>query len=433
MANIVVIGAGLGGLPTVYELRHLLPKKHRVILISEHSQFTFIPGLIRVALNLHSLEEIQLDLAKTVIPKGIEFINGRVTKLDPENQVIEAGEERIDYDYLAIATGASLAFDVISGLGPHGGYTQSVCTASHALEAKEKWLKYLENPGDLVVGAMPGAGCFGPAYEFLMMADWELRKRGLRNQVNLTYITPEPYGGHLGVGEVKNAQELTQDLLKEKGIKVITNAEITEVELETITLADGQKIPFKYSMILPAFRGAKFLQNLPQIANSKGFVPILPTYCHPEFKNIYALGVAVELAQPEQTKVSIGMPKSAAMTEAMATAVAHNIAVDLKVLNAPKQIPTLESVCLAEYGDTGIVYVAIPVIPDPVTGKRRNSYAIKGVWVNVAKAALEGYFLLKMKWGLGMPWFERLGLRILFQVNISEAYEDSPESEIVSA
>jgi sulfide:quinone oxidoreductase len=144
------------------------------------------------------------------------------------------------------------------------------------------------------------------------------------------------------------------------------------------------------------------------------------------------LGVAVELAQPEKTKVPIGMPKSAAMTEAMATAVAHNIAVDLKVLNAPKQIPTLESVCLAEYGDTGIVYVAIPVIPDPVTGKRRNSYAIKGTWVNVAKAALEGYFLLKMKWGLGMPWFERLGLRILFQVNISEAYEDSPESQIVS-
>ncbi len=53
MANVVVIGAGLGELPAVYELRHILSKKHRVILISEHPQFTFITGLIRVALNLN--------------------------------------------------------------------------------------------------------------------------------------------------------------------------------------------------------------------------------------------------------------------------------------------------------------------------------------------------------------------------------------------
>jgi sulfide:quinone oxidoreductase len=59
MANVVVIGGELGGLPATYELRYLLPKEHRVILISEHLQFTFIPGLIRVALNLNSLDEIQ--------------------------------------------------------------------------------------------------------------------------------------------------------------------------------------------------------------------------------------------------------------------------------------------------------------------------------------------------------------------------------------
>jgi sulfide:quinone oxidoreductase len=214
---------------------------------------------------------------------------------------------------------------------------------------------------------------------------------------------------------------------------VIENAEITGVDSEAIALADGQKIPFQYAMILPAFRGAKFLQNLPSIANHRGFVPILPTYRHPKFENIYALGVTVELEQPDKTKVPIGFPKSGAMTEAMATAVAHNIAVDLGVLKEPKQTPTLESICIAEYGDTGIVYVAIPVIPDPVTGKRRNSYALRGAWVNLAKSAFEGYFLLKMKWGLGMPWFERLGLLMLFQVNISEAYEGSKESQIVSA
>jgi sulfide:quinone oxidoreductase len=427
------VGAGLGGLPATYELRNLLPKEHRVVLISEHPEFTFIPGLIRVALDLNPLEEVQLDLAKTVTSKGIEFINAKVTKLEPANKLIQAGEKTLHYDYLAIATGASLAFDAIEGLGPHEGYTQSVCVASHAEQAREKWLEYLKNPGDLVVGAMPGAGCFGPAYEFLLMADWVLRKKGLRGKVNLTYVTPEPYAGHLGVGEVKNSRELTEDLLREKGVKVIDNTEIVKVEPDQVILGDGQKVPFKYAMILPAFRGAKFLQNLPEVANEKGFVPILPTYRHPSHKNIYALGVTVQLDQPDKTKVPIGLPKSGAMTEAMATAVAHNIAVDLGVLNAAKQTPTLESVCLAEYGDTGIVYVAIPVIPDPITGKRRNSYALKGAWVNVGKALLENYFLLKMKWGLGMPWFERLGLKMLFQVNITEELNTTQTEEIVSA
>jgi sulfide:quinone oxidoreductase len=421
MATVVVVGAGLGGLPAVYELRHLLPKEHRVVLISEHPEFTFIPGLIRVALDLNPLEEIQLDLEKTVTPKGIEFINAKVTKLNPEENLLQAGDKTLHYDYLAIATGASFAFDVIEGLGPHGGYTQSVCTADHAVQARQQWLEFLDHPGDLVVGAMSGAGCFGPAYEFIMMADWILRKKGLRDKVNLTYITPEPYAGHLGVGDVKNSKELTEGLLIEKGIKVIENADIVKVEPDQVILADGQQIPFKYSMILPAFRGAKFLQDLPQIATAKGFIPVLSTYRHSQIKNIYALGVSVHLDQPDQTKVPIGLPKSGAMTEAMATAVAHNIAVDLGVLNVPKQTPTLESVCLAEYGDTGIVYVAIPVIPNPLTNTRRNSYALKGSWVNTGKAILEYYFLLKMKYGLGMPWFERLGLRILFQVNITES------------
>jgi sulfide:quinone oxidoreductase len=67
-----------------------------------------------------------------------------------------------------------------------------------------------------------------------------------------------------------------------------------------------------------------------------------------------------------------------------------------------------------------------------ITGKRRNSYALEGAWIKLAKAAFEGYFMLKMKWGLGMPWFERLGLLMMFQVNISEAYEGSKESQIVS-
>jgi sulfide:quinone oxidoreductase len=265
---------------------------------------------------------------------------------------------------------------------------------------------------------MPGTGCFAPAYEFILMADWELRRRGLRDRVSLTYVTPEPYAGHLGVGNVKNAKELTQALMQERDIEIIENSAIVAFQPDFVQLAEGRQLPFKYSMVLPAFRGVKFLRETPGFTNSKGFISTLPTGQHCEYDSIYALGVSVHLEQPDKTPIPIESPKSGQMTEAMATAVAHNIAVKLGSIQSPLMIPTLEALCFAEFGNTGIAYIAAPVLPDPKTGKRRYSYAVRGRWVKWVKIAFEEYFMTKMRWGVGMPWFEKLGLKILFGLSL---------------
>lgn len=431
MANVVVVGAGLGGLPTAYELRHLLPSQHTVTLISEHPQFTFIPALVRVALDLDPLHHFQLELSQLAQRHQIELVNSKVTALDPQAKriTVENGST-IDYDYVAIASGPSFAFDQIPGLGPDGGYTHSICSASHALAARDAWRKFLENPGSLVVGAAPDAGCFGPAYEFVLMAEWILRRRGLRNQASITLITPEPYPGHQGVSGVKNARELTEKLLRKRGIEIVDNAAITAIDADTITLDDARQWPHDYAMILPAFRGVKFIQDTPKLGNEKGFIPVLPTYQHPHFPEIYALGVCVDLAQPEKSRVPIGLPKSGQMTEAMGMAVAHNIAVRLGAIQVQPQVPTLEAICFAEYGDTGILYVAAPVLPDPTTGQRRYSYAVQGQWVVWSKLAFERYFMNKMRMGIAVPWVERLGLKVLFGVDLVKSQSTSQSSSI---
>lgn len=419
MADVVIIGAGLGGLPTAYELRHLLPSHHTVTLISDQPKFTFIPGLVRVALDLDPVDHFQLDLNPLAEQHGVVLVNSKVIALDPHaKQITVENGQTIDYDYAVIATGPGFAFDQVPGLGPHGGYTHSICSASHAVEARDAWLKFLDNPGSLVVGAAPGAGCFGPAYEFVLMADWILRRKGLRDKASLTLVTPEPYAGHLGVKGVKNARELTEALLREHNIDVIDNAAITAIDTNTITLDDGRTISHQYAMILPAFRGVKFILDAPGLGNEKGFIPILPTQQHPRFPNIYALGVSVDLAQPDKPRVPIGMPKSGQMTEAMGMAVAHNIAVELGAIQAPLTLPTLEAICFAEFGDTGILYVAVPVLPDPVTQQRRYAYAVRGKWVVWAKAVFEQYFMTKMRRGAAVPWYERLGLKALFGVDL---------------
>ncbi len=431
MANVVVVGAGLAGLPAAYELRHFLPMQHTVTLVSSESQFTFIPGLIQVALDLKPLKHVQLDLERLCRRHGLNWLSGAVTALDPVGRTLTVeGQGSLPYDYLAIATGASLAFDLVPGLGPDNGYTQSVCTPHHALAAREAWLKFLENPGPLVVGAAPGAGCFGPAYEFALMAEHELRRRGLRDRVAITYVTPEPYVGHLGVSKVKNAETLTAELMKKRGVEVITNAVIQSVEPGQILLSDGQQLPFQYSMILPAFRGVGFVRAVPDLGDDKGFIPVLPTQRHPKFPEIYAAGVSIKLAQPDQTLVPIGLPKSGQMAEAMATAVAHNIAVELGALQDSLVIPTLDALCFAEFGDTGIAYIAAPVLPDPKTGKRKNSYAVRGAWIVWVKAAFEEYFMAKMRLGVGMPWYERLGLKTLFGLKLLKSVASHEQTTV---
>ncbi len=420
MARVVVIGAGLGGLPSAYELRHVLPREHQVTLISNQPNFTFVPSLPWVALGLKSLESIQLDLAKTVTKHGIEFIHAAVTAIDPRSQQItiseigsqDQGDRILDYDYAVIATGPELAMDALKGLGPEVGYTQSICNPHHALLAGEAWQKFLVNLGPIVVGASPGASCFGPAYEFAFLIHDQLKKRGLRAQVPITFITAEPYAGHLGIGGMASSRWLMRKFMADREIELMENTAIARFEPEAVHLEDGRVIPSKFTMVLPPFRGPKFLREVEGLTDAKGFIPVLPTYRHPKFESIYAVGVVTQLKAVEQTPIPTGAPKVGLMSEEMALAVAHNIALELGVLSGKQIKPTLQAVCFADFGNTGALFLADPLLPD-ASGHRHRALIYHGIWVPWMKAGFEKYFLMKMRLGWTIPWLEHWGFRAI--------------------
>jgi sulfide:quinone oxidoreductase len=139
---------------------------------------------------------------------------------------------------------------------------------------------------------------------------------------------------------------------------------------------------------------------------------VLPTYRHPNFDSVYSVGVVTQLKPVEPTPIPIGVPKVGQMIEEMAMTVAHNIALDLGAISGLPITPTLQAICFADFGDSGALFLADPLLPDR-EGHRHRAFTTKGLWVSWAKAAFEKYFMDKMRVGWTMPWFERIGLRAI--------------------
>jgi sulfide:quinone oxidoreductase len=428
MAHIVIMGAGLGGMPAAYELREKLPREHRITVVSAVDYFQFVPSNPWVAVGWRSRDDIVLKVAPLLERKAIAFIAQAVQQIDaPANRLTLADGHTLDYDYLVITTGPKLSFAEVPGAGPvafgGGGFTHSVCSVDHAEAFWADYQGFLENPGPVIVGAMPMASCFGPAYEFAFILDADLRKRKLRHKVPITFVTSEPYIGHLGLGGVGDSKSMMESEMRGHDMKWITNAKTTRVEDGKlfVTQVDDlgkdykeHELPFKLAMMLPAFKGVDAVAAVPNLCNPRGFVLIDEFQRSKAFRNIFAAGVCVAIPPVEVTPVPTGAPKTGYMIETMVSAIAHNIHDELAGQPATAQ-GTWNAICLADMGDTGAAFVALPQIPP-----RNVNWFKKGKWVHLAKIAFEKYFLAKMKSGNAEPVYEKYVLKLLGIVRLTD-------------
>lgn len=416
MAHIVVLGGGIGGVSCAYELKSAVRKDDRITLVSNKAFFQFTPSNPWVAVNWRTKSDITIDLASVMPRHGIAFSAAGATRVHPTENRVELGDgSSLTYDYLVVATGPELAFDEIEGLGPERN-TQSVCDVDHAGGASQRWEAFCKDPGPIVVGAVQGASCFGPAYEFAMIMDSDLRRRRIRDKVPMTFVTAEPYIGHLGVGGVGDTKGLLESAMRQRHIKWITNAKVDKVEADKMAVTevdeDGKAkkahdLPFKYAMMIPAFRGIAALRGVEGLANPRGFVIVDKHQRNPAFPNVFGVGVCIAIAPLEQTPVAVGVPKTGFMIESMVTATALNIG-QLVRDQAATHEATWNAICLADFGDTGVAFVAMPQNPP-----RNVNWASSGKWVHVAKVAFEKYFLHKVRSGTSEPYYERAVMKLL--------------------
>ena len=416
MAHVVIIGAGLGGVPCAYQMCKRLGKTHRVTLIGSSAYFEFTPSNPWVAVGWRDRAQTRVELREPLTAKGIDWMEQPVASIDAERSTLTLIDGRtLDYDYLVITTGPKLAFEEVPGLGPDG-HTQSICTQEHAVRAWESYQQFLEQPGPIVIGAAQGASCFGPAYEFAMIVDADLRKRKLRDRVPITFVTSEPYIGHMGLGGVGDSKGLMESELRQRHIKWITNAKVSAVGEGSMTVIehaeDGKpkkehELGFRFAMVLPAFKGVDAVASVPGLCNPRGFVLIDPYQRSPKYRNIFSAGVCVAIPPVEATPVPTGAPKTGYMIESMVSAICENVAAELEGRPAEAQA-TWNAVCLADFGDTGAAFVALPQIPP-----RNVTWTKVGKWVHLGKVAFEKYFLRKVRTGSITPIYERYVLKVL--------------------
>ena len=416
MAHVVVLGAGLGGTIMAYEMKDQLGPDDRLTVVNKGSKYSFVPSNPWVAVGWRQPEEIEVDLEKAFGKRGIALEPGGARRIHPAENRIELEDGRsLDYDYLIIATGPELAFDEIEGFGPEN-FTQSVCHVDHASQAAAAVEKLKKNPGPVVIGAVQGASCFGPAYEFLFILETALRRARIRDRVPMTFVTSEPYIGHLGLDGVGDTKGLLESAMRDKHIKWITNARVKKVEEGALHIdevgEDGQvkketALPMAFTMMLPAFRGVDAVKDIEGLTNPRGFILVDEHQQNQTFRNVFSVGVCVAIPPMGPTPVPVGVPKTGFMIESMVTATAHNISNLIKG-GKPDARGTWNAVCLADFGDGGIAFVAQPQLPP-----RNVNWSSQGKWVHAAKIGFEKYFLHKIRSGTSEPFYEKLALKAL--------------------
>jgi len=416
MARVVILGAGLGGVIMAYELRERLGREHEVAVVNKGTRYSFVPSNPWVAVGWRERAGVEVDLAPVFARRNILLHPQGAARVHPAENRIELLDGRsVPYDYLVIATGPELAFDEVEGFGPER-HTQSICHIDHALKAKEAFGRLVANPGPVVIGAAQGASCYGPAYEFAFILDKALRDAKVRDRVPMTFVTAEPYIGHLGLDGVGDTKTLLESELRQHHIKWVCNAKVEKVEAGRMLVSELQEdgslgtshdLPFAFAMMLPAFRGVEAVRGIEGLTNPRGFILADRHQRNPAFGNVFSVGVCVAIPPVGKTPVPVGVPKTGFMIESMVTATAHNIA-RLVAGQEPNAEATWNAVCLADFGDGGVAFVAQPQIPP-----RNVNWSSSGKWVHAAKIGFEKYFLYKIRSGKAEPFYEQLALQVL--------------------
>jgi sulfide:quinone oxidoreductase len=455
MTRIVIIGAGFAGQTAALYLGHRLGKDHHITMINADDRFHFIPSFVWVGTGRMAPDRTHFPLAPVYKRFNIHLLKGRAVEVNPVSRWVkvipaEGGERQVEYDQLLIATGPRLNFDATPGLGP-GRNSLSICTLGHAIETRNHYLEEVarmergEKRRFLIGTGHPGATCQGAAFEYISNLHKDLLARGLRDKVELHWLSNEAEVGDFGIHGLEmvkgrerlSSRDFIEAVFEDMGVSWQVQTGVTALEPGKALWQDYQgnegETGFDFAMLIPQFTGVPLKvtgdngEDLSStLLNPSGFVLVdgvygLPweelaqrpeawpaQYRNPTYDTIHAAGIAFAppgpISRPHVTpkglSITAAPPRTGMVSGIIGRMVALNIADQLQLGKAEHQerMSEMAAACIASMGDSLWDGSAATILIHPVVPNHRQFPDSGG----------RDPFVTHMEMGLAGAWMKRL-------------------------
>ena len=295
MAKILILGGGFAAISAAETLSTAVGGDHEIILVSKNPDFTFSPAIVPMVFGDFRPDEIRFDLRPKLAERNIQFIQGDVKAINTHAKTVKVIGDRIDctvgYDYLLVAVGRRLAGGAIPGLFEHA---HNLLGVDAALKFKAAIAAF--ETGSIVVGLCPDASLPVPVCESALALAGRFEKEIKHGDVSLTLVVPttieKAFAGAALFRDV-------EDEFDRKGVRLVSDFAVTEVDETRITSALGTTIDYDLLMLMPPFGGQLSLRNLGPLTDVSGFARVDAMMRVADLPGVYAAGEIVSIPGPK--------------------------------------------------------------------------------------------------------------------------------------
>jgi len=303
MRKLLILGAGTAGTMMANKMdQHLSKDEWRITIVDQEETHIYQPGLLFIPFDIYTRNDV-IKAKRDYIPKDVELVMSGIDVIEPENNRVKLTNNQVlSYDYLIIATGTRTQPDETEGLAGDGWYKNifDFYTLHGACEL-QKFLRHWEG-GRLVLNIveMP-IKCPVAPLEFLFLADWYFTEKGIRDKVDLTFVTPLP-----GAFTKPKAAAILGDFMDKKNINLITEYNIASVDsaANKIVSFDEREVDYDLLVTIPTNMGDACIERS-GLGDELNYVP---THKHTlqskANENIFVIGDATDLPSSKAGSVA---------------------------------------------------------------------------------------------------------------------------------